>query len=155
MPEDTLFKISLSKAMKQCSQREYCSSDIRDKLLFWGVGKSEADEIIAILINENFINDLRYATAYVKDKFNYNKWGKIKLEVYLKAKKISPGIIKTALDSIDNEAYINMIRNLISSHRKIIKAKNQYDLKARLLRYGLSKGFESTLLYDLLNDLED
>ena len=64
-------------------------------------------------------------------------------------------IIKKALDSIDNETYKQTLVNLLSVHRRSVKAKNQYDLKAKLLRYGLSKGFESSLLYDLLNESED
>jgi regulatory protein len=64
-------------------------------------------------------------------------------------------IIRSALDSIDNDLYIKLLRELIEAHRKSVKAKNQYDLKAKLLRYGLSKGFESNLLYDILNDLGD
>jgi len=62
-------------------------------------------------------------------------------------------IISSALDSIDNDLYIKLLRELIEAHRKSVKAKNQYDLKAKLLRYGFSKGFESNLLYDILNDL--
>jgi regulatory protein len=64
-------------------------------------------------------------------------------------------IISSALESIDNDLYIKLLRELIEAHRKSVKAKNQYDLKAKLLRYGLSKGFESNLLYDILNDLGD
>jgi regulatory protein len=69
-------------------------------------------------------------------------------------KNIPSEIIKDALDSIDNEQYIAILKNLLSEHRRHIKAKNQYDLKGKLLRYGQSKGFETGLLYDLLNDFE-
>ena len=107
------------------------------------------------LIKENFINESRYAAAFVRDKFKYNKWGKVKIAAHLGAKKLPPDIISTALDSIDNEQYIRIVRGIIEGHRKTVKAKNQYDLKAKLLRYGLSKGFESSLLYDILNDLDN
>jgi len=155
MSENAFFKSALSKAMAQCSRREYCKADITNKLFSWGVGESDTEKIINTLCNENFINESRYASAFVSDKFKYNKWGKIKISVHLKTKDISPEIISEALGSIDNKAYAKLLRALISSRRKTIKAKNQYDLKARLMRYGLSKGFESNLLYDLLNDLWD
>jgi regulatory protein len=153
MSDKELIRIALNKAMAECSRREFCCDDIRNKLQQWGVENNAAEKIIGILISENFINESRYATAFVRDKFKYNKWGKIKITAHLKAKKLPHDIIKPALDSIDNEQYTRLLKELIESHKRSVKAKNQYDLKAKLLRYGLSKGFESTLLYDLLNDL--
>jgi len=155
MSENTLSGTAQTKAMALCSRREYCSEDIRGKLLLWGVRDDDTEKIISILVMENFLNEIRYATAFVKDKFNYNKWGKIKIEVHLKAKKIPGDIIKKAFDTIDNDLYIKTLNDLISAHRRFVKAKNQYDLKAKLLRYGLSKGFESNLLYDILNDMKE
>ena len=155
MSENPLFKIALNKSMAQCSHREFCCDDIRNKLLLWGVENNDAEKIIGILIKENFINESRYATAFVKDKFKYNKWGKVKIAAHLRVKKLPPDIIKSALDSIDDEIYIKFLNELIANHKRSVKAKNQYDLKAKLLQYGLSKGFESSLLYDILNDLEE
>jgi regulatory protein len=152
MSESTLFKTALSKAMAQCSRREFCIRDIREKLESWGVGITDNERIIGLLIKENFINEERFANAFVKDKFNYNKWGKVKIAAHLRVKNIQGDVISAALESIDNKLYIKSIKELIDNHRRFVKAKNQYDLKARLLRYGLSKGFESHLLYDILND---
>jgi regulatory protein len=154
MSEKVLFKIALEKAMAQCSRREYCSDDIRNKLSLWGVDNDDIGKILRILISDNFINEPRYATAFVRDKFKYNKWGKVKISAHLRGKKVPQDIIRSALDSIDNDLYIKLLRELIEAHRKSVKAKNQYDLKAKLLRYGLSKGFESSLLYDILNEIE-
>jgi regulatory protein len=152
MAEKALFKIALDKAMANCSRREFCCDDIRNKLLQWGLENNDVEKIIEILINENFINELRYATAFVRDKFRYNKWGKVKIAAHLRIKKLPSDIISSALDSIDIEQYTKFMRELIEGHKRTVKAKNQYDLKAKLLRYGLSKGFESSLLYDILND---
>jgi regulatory protein len=154
MTENELIKISLSKAMALCSRREYCTDDIRIRLKSWGISVNDSEKIINILYKENFINDIRYSKAFVKDKFIYNKWGKVKIAAHLRIKKIPPEIIKTALDSIDNEDYIKTLKELLSEHRRLIRARSQYDLKGKLLRYGLSKGFESDLLYDLLNETE-
>jgi regulatory protein len=154
MTENELIKISLSKAMALCSRREYCSDDIRTRLKSWRISDNDSEKIINILYKENFINDIRYSKAFVKDKFIYNKWGKVKIAAHLRIKKIPPDIIKTALDSIDNEDYIKILNEILSDHRRFIKARSQYDLKGKLLRYGLSKGFESDLLYGLLNETE-
>ena len=153
MADKVLYKIALDKAMAQCSRREFCIDDIRRKLTLWGVEKTEAEKIIHTLVKENFLNEPRYAAAFVKDKFKYNKWGKVKIAAHLEAKKLSSDVINNALDSIDNEQYIKAVRGIIEGHGRTIKAKNQYDLKSKLLRFGLSRGFESSLLYDMLNDL--
>lgn len=152
MSENLLYKTALAKAMAICSKKEQCSSDISKKLQTWGIGSEDGQKIINTLTKENFINEERYAKAFVRDKFKQNKWGKVKIKAHLKVKNIPGNIIGTAVEEIGDEEYLNVINNLISSHRKIIKAKNQYDLKGKLLRYGLSKGFESNMLYDLLND---
>jgi regulatory protein len=155
MTDTELYKRSLNKAMAICAAREYCISDISSKLRSWGIEEKDIEGIIEILIKDNFINEKRYATGFVKDKFNYNKWGKMKILSGLRAKNISGEIISMALDSIDNDHYKKTLSDLLSSHSRHIKAKNQYDLKAKLLRYGLSKGFESSLLYDLLNEMNE
>jgi regulatory protein len=150
MSEEDLYKASLSKTMALCSRREYCPEDIRLKLESWGVSEDDAGRVIMILIKENFLNERRYAEAFVKDKFNYNKWGKVKIAAHLKMKKVPAGIVSSALECIDDELYRRILNELIVSHRRSVKAKNQYDLKGKLLRYGLSKGFESQLLYDII-----
>ena len=155
MSENNLYNMALNKAMSLCSGREYCIEDIAVKLQSWGVVKNDSEKIIATLLKENFINEQRYADAFTRDKFRYNKWGKVKISAHLRAKKISGEIIRSALDRIDNELYRTFIKDLLTTHRRTVKAKNQYDLKGKLLRFGLSKGFESEILYDLLNDLEE
>ena len=152
MAENTLFKTALSKAMHQCSQRELCCSEVENRLETWGLQRSDRQKIIDTLIKENFINEERFALAFVKDKFNHNKWGKIKIKSHLKAKNIPSGIISEALGSIDNEVYTATIKSVIGSHGRSVKAKNSFEMKARLLRFGLLRGFESSLLYDILNE---
>jgi len=151
MAESELFKTAVSKAMKLCAQREYCREDIRLKLHSWGVAERDTEKILAGLIKENFINESRYALAFVKDKFRYNKWGKVKIRANLKMKKIPAEIINSALGSIDPDLYGKTLEELLVAHRRSVKGKNQYDIKGKLLRYGLSKGFESELLYDILS----
>jgi regulatory protein len=155
MSENIIYKTALTKAMALCSHRELCCDDLRNRLISYDLGNNDTEKIIGILIKENFINETRYATSFVRDKFKYNKWGRIKIAAHLNSKKIPSETIRTALDSIDNEDYIKFLKELIAGHMKSVKAKNQYDLKGKLLRYGLSKGFESPLLYDILNEIED
>jgi regulatory protein len=107
---------------------------------------------MSYLIKERFIDDSRYASAFVKDKFRQNKWGKVKISAHLRSKSLGDDLIRSALDEIDDEAYIDMIREVINDHRRLVKAKNQYDMKGKLLRFALSRGYESHLVYDILNE---
>lgn len=152
MDENNLYKTALKKAMALCAGREMCIADIRHKLTSWGIEGRDIEEILNNLILEKFIDEERYSLAFVKDKFRYNKWGKIKIASALKLKNIHKEIIRRSMESIDKDTYLEVLRDLITHHRKLIKAKNQFDLKGKLLRFGLSKGFESHLLYDLLNE---
>lgn len=154
MTEPELFHIALSKAMALCSRREYCIEDIRTRLISWKVGVKDIEKILKNLTDEKFIDEKRYSMAYTRDKFKYNKWGKVKIAAHLKEKKITSDKISSALDSIDNEIYIKTIKDLIKSHRKIVKSRSRYEMKGKLMRFGLSKGFESNLLYDIINDID-
>lgn len=155
MTENSQDKTALNRAMALCASREYCSEDIRIKLDSWGIKGQNAENIISSLVRENFINEQRYAEAFVKDKYNHNKWGKAKIAAHLRAKKIASESIESALSLVDEDQYKQTIREILASHRKFIKARNKYELKGKLIRYGLSKGFESHILYDILNDLEE
>jgi regulatory protein len=154
MTENLPYNTILAKAMALCAQREMCISDIRQKLKSWGISDFDTARIISQLTKEEFIDEKRYAQAFVKDKFRYNKWGKVKLASYLRIKKIPDEIITMALDTIDQGEYLETIKKIIASHQRSVRAKSKYDLKGKLLRFGLSKGFESHLLYELLNDLD-
>lgn len=154
MTENTLVRTALNKAMAICAKREICSGDISAQLKSWGLNSQDIKSVIGTLLKEDFINDKRYAEAFVKDKYRQNKWGKVKIAAHLRAKNIASELIGSALASLDDDQYRQMIRDTLISHRKFIKARNQYDLQGKLMRYGLSKGFESHILYDILNTLD-
>lgn len=152
MSKKELYNAALKKAMSLCAGREMCLYDIRQKLASWGVEEDDTGKILAHLTKEKFIDEERYATAFVTDKFRHNKWGKIKSGSALRSKKIPGETIRKALDSIDDTTYVDVLKSLIANQRRKVRAKNEYDLKGKLLRFGLSKGFESHLLYDMLNE---
>jgi len=154
MTDETLYKSALTKAMNMCAGREYCIDDIRGKLSSLGINEKDRSRIIEALIAENFINERRYAEAFVKDRFRHNKWGRLKISAQLRAKKISQEVIDQALETIDNDEYRKALGDMLASHRKSVKARNQYELKGKLMRFALSKGFESQLLYDILGELD-
>ena len=155
MSENLLFNTALNRAMALCAGREICSYDINRKLISRGLKDDEASKILNILIQDKFIDDERYALAFVKDKFRNNKWGRIKIGSALKMKRIPEEMIRNAMESINDEEYNNLLKSILAKQKKTIKAKNQFDLKGKLLRHCLAKGFESHLVYDLLNETDE
>jgi regulatory protein len=154
MAENMLLNTALKKAMALCAGSEMCYSEIRRKLIPLGINGDDTDKILNLLTRGKFIDEERYAGAFVKDKFRYNKWGRVKIGAALKMKKIPDEIISNALESIDDAEYLDLLKSIIGKQRKTVKAKNQYELKGKLLRHCLAKGFESNLIYDLLNEME-
>ncbi len=136
-----------------CSRQERCTSDIRQKLVEYNLSIQEIDRIIKTLIKENFINEERYAIAFANDRFRFNKWGKIKIEYQLKHKGIDNNIILKALESIDSEEYLKMIKSELTKKFKKDKSSNAYVLKSKLLRFGQSKGFETEHVFNIINEI--
>ena len=154
MTGTSLYQTALSKAMALCSKSEYCINDIKTKLSAWGVNDNDALRIVHTLVKERFLDERRYAGYFARDKFRFNKWGRIKIAAHLKMKNIPSEIIKEALGTIDNEEYAAVIKDLLTKRRRHIRARNQFDLRGKLLRYGQSKGFEIGLLLDFLNNFD-
>lgn len=141
---------TLDKAMNYCSRSEHCIEDVRQKLWDWKVPEDEHEKIISSLIDNNFINEERYAVAFVRDKFRFNHWGRIKIRMMLKAKKIGTATIDDAISCIDDDEYSEVLRNLIERESKRVKAATDYERKTKLLRYVASRGFETSIASELI-----
>jgi regulatory protein len=152
MSKTDIYKSALNKAMRLCSGREYCIRDIREKAGSWNIENADTDRLIKTLLEEKFIDESRYSTAYARDKFKYNKWGKIKISAALRNKGIPHALIIQATSALDENLYRETLIKLLATHRKTGKAKDEYELKSKLLRFGLSRGFESALMYEILGE---
>ncbi len=141
------------RAKKLCSEREYCESDIKGKLTSWGADEKSVRSVTELLKKEKYIDEDRYAGAFARDRFRYQKWGKVKIAAAMKLKKIPGTIINSALDTIDEREYYDSLKTIITTHRKNVKAKNQYDLRGKLIRHALAKGYESTLVYEMVSGI--
>ena len=144
----------LQKAQKVCSGREYCISDIMSLLDRWGARDEKTKSaVINKLIGEKFIDEVRYCRAFARDHFTYSQWGRVKITQGLKSKNIPAEAIASGLKAIDEGEYLALLRKIIGEQQKRIKAKNRYDLKGKILRHALGKGFESHLVYDVINSV--
>lgn len=128
------------KMRRLCSRREYCVSDIRKKLMVQLDGNApEAGEILEHLISERYVNDLRYASAYARDKASISGWGATKIRYMLSAKGISPEVISQALEEIDVSKAQVRLDKLLENKFKSLKDDPQCKLK--MLRFGLGRGY--------------
>ena len=143
---------AIIKAQKYCAYQERCQQEVRDKLYEWGLHSNEVEQIISELIVDNFLNEERFAKAYAGGKFRIKKWGRIKIKLELKKRKISDYCIKKAMQEIKEEEYLKTIKALIVKKSKDIKDKNTQVRNYKMVKYIASKGFEQDLIWDVLTE---
>jgi regulatory protein len=145
-------KAAMLKAEHYCAYQERAQQEVRNKLYEWGLRSDEVEEVISELILTNFLNEERFAMAYVSGKFKIKKWGKIKIKQGLKLKKIPERMIREALNTIDFEEYLETIRATAEKKIRLITEKNGLKKKYKLISFLQSKGFENDLIFDVLKD---
>ncbi|HZK03906.1 MAG TPA: regulatory protein RecX [Bacteroidaceae bacterium] len=148
-------KEALSKAMAYCAARECSISQMHSKLVQWGVDREVSEQIISSLIQENFINEKRYAMTFASDKFRFLNWGRQKIAFALKQKGIPSGLINEAINSIDQEEYVKRLEKFISSKRKTLKGGTEYQNNIKLIRSAVNRGFEISLIREIVPLVEE
>ena len=125
----------------------------------WELDETVQNRIIDRLIKERYVDDERYARAFVKDKIRYNKWGRCKVQQALWQKHVDADIQQRVLDEIDEKEYLDILRPLLKQKRKSINAESDYELNQKLIRFALGRGFGFDIIRQCLNvddiDIED
>ncbi|HQN57616.1 MAG TPA: regulatory protein RecX [Saprospiraceae bacterium] len=142
-----MLSTDLERARKYCAYQERSHSEVRSKLIEWKIFGDDLEEIIASLISENFLNEERYARAFVSGKFNINHWGRKKIIYALKQKQVSDYSIRKGLEVIDEEEYQKVIHLLLERRGKEKKNPSSY----QLTQYLLSRGFEYNEIEKAMN----
>ena len=132
---------AFNKLSALCAATEYCEADMRRKMLRWELPEGAENRIIAKLYKERFIDDRRYAHAFVRDKFRYNHWGRVRISRELKMRNIASNIIDEALNEIPEEDNLETLQRLIDNKRKSVKGKSEYEVRTKLIRFALGRGF--------------
>jgi regulatory protein len=141
----------LSKMKHFCAYQERCMQDVTTRLSTFHLQEDVYESIINILIKENFLNEERFARSFARGKLKYNKWGKNKIYATLQLKGVPEIFIEEALNEIDPHEYITVLRNLVAAKSKEIK-ETEFNRKIKkLANFATSKGFESDLVWDVLN----
>jgi regulatory protein len=143
---------ALPKAKHYCAYQERCHSEVKDKLYGFGLNTKEVDQIISTLIEENYLNEERFAIQFAGGHFRSKKWGRVKIKYQLKQKQVSEYCIKKALKQIDEEEYLKTLQQLFDAKLKTLKSeKNIFIKKRKLQDHLLQKGFESYLIRAVIN----
>lgn len=142
------------KLAAYCSRAERCEFDVIKKMNLWNFNNPEhIKNIVNKLRSENFLNEERFCKAYINDKILYNKWGINKISYELKRRNISEKKINYYLSSFSDSLYEEQLTKILNSKIKTIKYKDQYDLKSKLFRYALGKGYTYDLTKRCLSKL--
>lgn len=134
-----------------CAQAEHCQQEMRDKMKRWELDETAQNRVIDRLVKERYVDDERYARAFVKDKIRYNKWGYRKVQQGLWLKRIDSDIQQRVLDEIDESEYLEVLRPLLKQKRNSIKANSDYELNQKLVRFALSRGFGFDIIRQCLD----
>lgn len=141
---------ALAKAEMTCAYQERCQQEIRDKLYEWGLHSNDVENIIATLISTNFLNEERFAKAFAGGKFRIKKWGRIKIKIELKKRKISDYCIRKGLAEIDDNEYIKTLKDIIAKKLKENSKGKLHIRNYKAAQYAQSRGFEGDLIWDIL-----
>lgn len=137
-----------------CARSEHCQHDMLEKMRQWGVSPEEQAEVMQRLVQERYVDDARFAHAFVVDKVRYNKWGRRKVEQALWAKHIDKTVATEALDDISDEEYLAVLRPLLKQKRKSTKAQSEYELTMKLIKFAFSRGFTMDIIRQCI-EVED
>ena len=143
----------LDKMAKYCAYQERCVKDVRDKLKTFEISEEEKTKIFDYLIDNRFVNDERFAKSFVRGKVNQSGWGVNKIRFHLIQKGIEKDIIEEALGQTDEEVYRQRLTDILKAKAKTLKAANDFEKKRKLAAYAMQKGFEGTLVWEILKDL--
>ena len=128
---------------------------MKEKMTRWGIDEDAQQRVVEYLVANRYVDDRRYARSFVNDKLKYNKWGPRKIEQSLWMKHIDESRQREALDDVDNEEYISVLRPLPTSKRKTTKAETDYEMKQKLLRFAIGRGFTFEQVKEVIDDVDE
>jgi regulatory protein len=137
-----------------CAYQDRCHQEVYQKMFSFNLSAHEKEELMVYLIDNNFLNEERFAQSFVRGKHNYKKWGKVRITNELKARNISSTIIKIALKEINDSLYFEMFDDLANKHWETISENNLMKKRKKFCDYFMRKGWENELIYEKVKELE-
>lgn len=138
-----------------CAMSEQCCWDVEKKMKRWEMPEELMKRVVMKLVQEKFIDEQRFAKAFVRDKFRYNHWGRVRIEQELKMRKISLRHIEEGLEEIDTQDNLESLRSIIEKKRPSVKGKNEYEIRGKLIRFALGRGFAMDDVIKVVGSLDE
>lgn len=138
-----------------CARAEHCQWEMLEKMRQWGVDEEMQARVMERLVNGRYVDDRRYAEAFVRDKVRYNQWGRRKVEQALWLKHIDGDVARQALDAIDDDEYVSMLKPMLAQKRRTTKAQSDYELNMKLMKWAVGRGFTMDIIHQCLTVEED
>lgn len=139
---------ALAALMRLCARAEKSQEDARRLMRGWGLAERDAEGVLAKLVRDRFIDDARYAGAFVREKLRLSGWGEYKIRTALQRKRIDRALIDAALAEADRSGMDERLRRQLERKARTAKYTTQYELKTKLIRYGLSLGYDYETVLD-------
>lgn len=148
-------EIAFEKTKRYCAYQDRCHQEVRQKIISLKIYGDDLEEIMTELIKQDFLNEERYARSFARGKFRLKKWGRNKIKQQLYARRISDYCIRKAMTEIEEEDYIDTLREVID--KKVNQLEDQPKLirKDKAIKYALSRGYESNLIFKIVKELEE
>lgn len=144
---------ALTRLERLCARAEHSESELTDKLRRWGVGPADSLRIMDSLRERRYVDDTRFARAFVRDKYRFARWGRAKIRMALTAKHIAHDTIAEALDEIEDDIYTENLRLIIAAKQRSLGAEAEsYGGRTKVYRFALSRGYESALIARFLKE---
>ena len=139
---------------KYCAYQERCVKDVKDKLKTFDISEEDTTKILEYLLDNRFANDERFAKSFVNGKVNQSGWGLNKIRFHLMQKGIAKELIDEAIGQTDEEVYRQRLIDILKTKAKTVKAENDFEKNRKLAAYAMQKGFEGSLVWEVLKDLD-
>jgi regulatory protein len=144
-------KEALIKAANFCAYQERTQKEVREKLADLAIYGDEAEEMIVWLIENNYLNEERFAKIFAGSKFRQKQWGRLKIRQELKMRGVSDYCLRVGMNEINGDDYIETLQEIIEKKAREIKDADKLVRKQKLVRFALSRGFEQDLVFDTVN----
>jgi regulatory protein len=144
---------ALQKARHYCAYQERCHSEVKEKLYSLGLWKTEVEEALSTLIEENYLNEERFAIQFAGGRFRMKYWGRVKIRYELKQKQVGEYCIKKALAAIEEEDYLRTLQKLGTNKWETLRGEeNVFTRRRKLQDYLMQKGYEPALISGLMKE---
>ena len=146
---------ALQKLSALCARAEHSSGEMLEKMRRWQLPEDARERMLDRLIDEKFVDDERFARLFVREKIRFDRWGRRKIEQALYQKGVASDISRRVLDEVDDESYVAELKKLIAAKRRSVQAESDYELRAKLTKYALGRGFGYNVIRQCIDGADE